>query len=113
MDANDGRCPSSPATCRRWATAPTSPPRRRAIERRTPHADVDARLDRHFESPFFSAKLDPARGIITSLVDKHSGRELAGHTDGLGLGQYLYERFDKDPVMRWCTNYVRAPQALG
>jgi hypothetical protein len=58
-------------------------------------------------SPFFSAKLDPSRGIVLSLVDKRSGRELASNTDGLGLGQYLYERFDKDRVMQWCTNYVR------
>ncbi len=63
-----------------------------------------------FQSPFFSAKLDPARGVILSLVDKRSGRELAGNTDGLGLGQYLYERFDKDRVMLWCTNYVRPPR---
>jgi hypothetical protein len=59
------------------------------------------------ESPFFAAKLDSSRGIILSLVDKRSGRELAGNTDGLGLGQYLYERFDKDRTMEWCTNYVR------
>jgi hypothetical protein len=59
------------------------------------------------ESPFFSAKLDPSRGVVLSLVDKRSGRELAGNTDGLGLGQYLYERFDKDRTMEWCTNYVR------
>jgi alpha-mannosidase len=59
------------------------------------------------ESPFFSAKLDVSRGIIVSLVDKDSGRELAGNTDGLGLGQYLYERFDQDRVMQWCSNYVR------
>ena len=58
------------------------------------------------QGPFFSAKLDPARGIISSLVDKRSGRELAGSTDGLGLGQYLYERFDKDQVMDWCAKYV-------
>jgi hypothetical protein len=59
------------------------------------------------ESPFFSAKLDPSRGVIVSLVDKRSGRELASNTDSLGLGQYLYERFDKDRVMLWCSNYVR------
>ena len=59
------------------------------------------------DSPFFSAKLDSSRGIVLSLVDKRSGRELAGNTDGLGLGQYLYERFDKDRTMAWCTNYVR------
>jgi alpha-mannosidase len=62
------------------------------------------------EGPFFKAKLDPSRGIVLSLVDKHSGRELAGNADGLGLGQYLYERFDRDRVMQWCTNYVRAGQ---
>jgi alpha-mannosidase len=59
------------------------------------------------ESPFFTAKLDPSRGVITSLVDKRSNRELAGTTDGLALGQYLYERFDKDRVLQWCSNYVR------
>ena len=62
------------------------------------------------QSPFFSAKLDPSRGIVLSLVDKRSGRELAGNTDGLGLGQYLYERFDKDRTMQWCKDYVRAGQ---
>ncbi len=62
------------------------------------------------ESPFFKARLDPSRGIVLSLVDKRAGRELAGNTDGLGLGQYLYERFDKDRTMQWCSNYVRAGQ---
>ena len=61
---------------------------------RTTHHAASATI----ESPFLSAKLDPARGIISSLVDKRSGRELAGSTDGLGLGQYLYERFDNDRV---------------
>ena len=59
------------------------------------------------ESPFFAARLDPSRGTVRSLVDKRSGRELVGNTGGLGLGQYLYERFDKDRTMEWCTNYVR------
>ena len=75
-----------------------------------------ATLDLHsatLESPFFKAKLDPSRGIVLSLVDKRSGRELAGNTDGLGLGQYLYERFDKDRVMQWCSNYVRGPASFG
>ena len=64
-------------------------------------------LDTTLDSPFFTARLDPARGIISSLVDKRSGRELAGNTDGLGLGQYLYERFDQDRVIQWCSKYVR------
>jgi alpha-mannosidase len=64
----------------------------------------------NLESPFFSAKLDPSRGVVVSLVDKRSGRELAGHTGSLGLGQYLYERFDKDRVTQWCKDYVRPGQ---
>ncbi len=70
---------------------------------RTTHPAASATI----ESPFLAAKLDPSRGTILSLLDKRSGRELAGQTDGLGLGQYLYERFDKDRVMGWCTNYCK------
>jgi alpha-mannosidase len=76
----------------------------------THHAPRTTQHAATIESPFFSAKLDPSRGVVLSLVDKHSGHELAGNTDGLGLGQYLYERFDKDRVMLWCTNYVRPPR---
>jgi alpha-mannosidase len=43
-------------------------------------------------------------------VDKRSKRELAGDADGLGLGQYLYERFDRDRVSQWCSNYVKGPR---
>jgi hypothetical protein len=85
------------------AKAPTTPP----APRTTHHAPRPPPPDATMESPFFSGKLDSARGIILSLVDKRSGRELAGNTDGFGLGQYLYERFDKDRVMQWCTNYCR------
>src|ERR1019366_3688534 len=83
------------------AEAPTAP----LSTRNTQHATRTA-----MQSPFFSAKLDPSRGVVLSLVDKHSGRELAGNTDGLGLGQYLYERFDKDRVRHWCNDYVRPPR---
>ena len=65
------------------------------------------------ESPFFKAKLDASRGIVLSLVDKRSGRELAGNTDGLGLGQYLYERFDKDRVDAVVLELRPWRQALG
>ncbi len=76
----------------------------------THHATRNTSPAATMESPFFSAELDPSRGVILSLVDKRSGRELAGNTDGLGLGQYLYERFDKDRVMQWCKDYVRPGQ---
>ncbi|HVM46742.1 MAG TPA: hypothetical protein VMU04_01895 [Candidatus Acidoferrum sp.] len=82
----------------RWPSVEPAPPRGLS-----PHPD-------RIESPFFTATLDPSHGVIRSLVDKRSGRELAANANGLGLGQYLYERFDKDTVMRWVTNYVRPPR---
>jgi hypothetical protein len=51
------------------------------------------------ENAFFSAKLDPARGVVTSLVDKRSDRELVDPASKFGLGQYVYERFDADEAL--------------
>jgi hypothetical protein len=62
------------------------------------------------ESPFFSATLDPSRGIVLSLVDKHSGRELADTRAPVGLGQYLYERFDGNQVTQYCRAYLKRGQ---
>jgi hypothetical protein len=56
------------------------------------------------ESAFFRVRLDPARGVVTSLVEKRSGRELVDSASKYGLGQYVYERFDADEA----TAYVKA-----
>jgi hypothetical protein len=47
------------------------------------------------ENDVFTAVLDPRRGVIRSLIDKRSGRELVDSNSDFGLGQYLYERFDQ------------------
>ena len=36
------------------------------------------------ETPFFKAVLDPSRGVVASLVDKRSGRELVGNSEKPG-----------------------------
>jgi len=59
------------------------------------------------ESPFYRAVLDRQRGVIRSLVDKRSGRELADAAAPQGLGQYLYERFDADQVKAYVAAYVK------
>ncbi|MHC1768661.1 MAG: hypothetical protein AB9869_31005 [Verrucomicrobiia bacterium] len=59
------------------------------------------------ESPYFQAKIDPARGTVRSLIDKASGRELIDHSAPEGLGQFLYERFDSNQVQRFVTDYVK------
>jgi hypothetical protein len=57
------------------------------------------------ESAFLKLTLDPAKGIITSLVDKRSGREWVEPTDGRGLGQYLNERFTFEQTLDYTMKY--------
>ena len=56
------------------------------------------------ENSFFRMRLDPARGVVASLVDKRSGRELVDAASEYGLGQYVYERFDTNDT----TGYIKA-----
>ena len=58
------------------------------------------------ENAAFKAVIDPAHGVIRSLVDKRSGRELLDSGSPYGFGQYLYERFDADQVTAWAKAYV-------
>ena len=59
------------------------------------------------ENSFFRLRLDPARGVVASLVDKRSGRELVDSASKYGLGQYVYERFDADEVAAYVKSYCR------
>jgi hypothetical protein len=59
------------------------------------------------ESPFFKATLDPARGVVRSLIAKPAGRELVDAASPVGLGQYLYERFTSNQVRLYCETYLR------
>jgi hypothetical protein len=62
------------------------------------------------ETAQFRVALDPARGIVRSLVEKASGRELVDDTEAVGLGQYLYERFDVKQMNEYCDVYLRRPE---
>jgi len=62
------------------------------------------------ETSRFHVTLDPSRGIVSSLVDKASGRELIDGTTTVGLGQYLYERFDTQQMNDYCNAYLRHPE---
>jgi hypothetical protein len=59
------------------------------------------------ENSFFRVRLDPARGVVASLVDKRSGRELVDAASEYGLGQYVYERFDADDAAAYVKAYCR------
>ncbi|NUQ64004.1 MAG: hypothetical protein HUU20_16125 [Pirellulales bacterium] len=60
------------------------------------------------ENDRFRMKIDSARGVVASLVDKKSGRELIDTDSKYGLGQYLYERFDADTSRQYMETYCKA-----
>ncbi len=62
------------------------------------------------ETAQFRATFDPTRGVIRSLVEKASGRELVDATGAVGFGQYLYERHDTKQMNEYCNAYLRRPE---
>ncbi len=68
-------------------------------------------LDSFVENAHFRAKLDLQRGCVSSLVDKRTGKELFNPSLEFGLGQYWYERFDKDYHTRFLDAYCKKPLA--
>jgi alpha-mannosidase len=51
--------------------------------------------------------LDPARGVIRQLIDKHTGRNWVEDEAPQAFGQYFYERFDHDQVAAYVKAYVK------
>jgi len=72
----------------------------------------DCALDREkgiLENAFLRVTLDPSRGGIRSVVDKRSGRELVNTSSPMLLGQYLYERFDRNQTKAFVEKYSIRP----
>ena len=57
------------------------------------------------ENKYFIIKLDPVRGIISSLIDKRTGREWVDPKANQGLGQYMNERFTYEQTLKYVTDY--------
>ncbi|HSW46202.1 MAG TPA: hypothetical protein VLM89_11600 [Phycisphaerae bacterium] len=57
------------------------------------------------ENDRLRVRLDVQRGVISSLVDKRTGREFVDSKAEYGLGQYLYERFDADRATTFYAAY--------
>ena len=60
-----------------------------------------------YENKHFKITLDPAGGIIRSVVNKRSGRELVDASGEHGFGQYVHEKFSIDEVRAYAKAYVR------
>ena len=57
------------------------------------------------ENEFIKITLDPAGGVIVSLVEKSTGREWVDGSAEHGLGQYLNERFESSQTEDYCRAY--------
>jgi len=64
------------------------------------------------ENKYFIIKLDPARGIISSLIDKRTGREWVDAKAKRGLGQYMNERFTYEQTVKYVTDYQQGRGAV-
>lgn len=60
------------------------------------------------ENKFYKIKLDPMRGMIASIIEKATGKELVNATSEYGFGQYVYERFSKKDAENYTSAYVKA-----
>lgn len=57
------------------------------------------------ENEFFKITFDPERGLISSLLDKQTGREWIDKAADQGLGQYLNERFTFEQTLNYTMTY--------
>lgn len=72
-------------------------------------ADEAARQDDSapIENRHLRLQLDASRGVVASLVDRSSGRELLDASSEYGAGQYLYERFDAEDIREYFNTYLK------
>ncbi len=64
------------------------------------------------ENKYFKVAFDPARGIVSSFIDKLTGREWVDAEAEQGLGQYMNERFTLEQTLAYTYKYQQG-RAMG
>ncbi|HLZ88928.1 MAG TPA: hypothetical protein VKQ52_16850 [Puia sp.] len=57
------------------------------------------------ENKYFMIELDPVKGVISSLIDKRTGRDWVDRKAECGLGQYMNERFTYEQTLKYVIDY--------
>lgn len=57
------------------------------------------------ENKYFRIEFDPSRGIVSSFIDKRSGKDWVDNRAAAGLGQYMNERFTYEQTAKYVTDY--------
>lgn len=59
------------------------------------------------ENRYYKIQFDPAKGCISSIVEKKTGKEKVDTHSEYGFGQYLYERFCKSDMDTYNLSYTK------
>jgi len=60
------------------------------------------------ENNYLKIQFDAAKGLISSIIEKTSGREMVDNDSEFGFGQYLYERFSKEDAENYVKSYIKS-----
>jgi alpha-mannosidase len=74
--------------------------------------DPSELLGTSIENNYFKVAFDPLRGVISSFIDKRTGKEWVDTAAEQGLGQYMNERFTLEQTLAYTYNYQQG-RALG
>lgn len=71
-------------------------------------ADPEVIPGRSIENKYFKITFNPERGVISSFVDKSTGKEWIDAEAEQGLGQYMNERFTLEQTLELVTPSMEA-----
>ncbi|UKJ07962.1 glycoside hydrolase family 38 C-terminal domain-containing protein [Solitalea lacus] len=76
---------------------------------------VQISANKFIENQFYKITFDANKGTISSLIDKHTGRDWAANISGRQTGQYFNERFTYEQAASYTAAYQqgRGEQAVG
>jgi len=66
-----------------------------------------SKKDGTIENEFVKVKIDPLTGKALSIKDKKTGQEMVKQSGEYGFGQYVYEKFSKEQVEKYATDYIK------
>lgn len=65
------------------------------------------------ENEYFKVKIDPSKGLVVSIIDKKSGKEMVDQSSEYGFGQYMYERFSNKNASNYVDQYLKVRYSWG
>ncbi len=77
------------------------------IQNVQPASPAPSLNDSTLENEFLTVEIDRQGGVIRSIRDRATRRELVDPKSPYGFGQFVYERFSRDETLRFVKDYVK------